>query len=197
MADDGSPGRRALSGTNAEEKATAMGGAINIKAMGETARPILDLWSRAEGFEETPSMAALGYPPHLTFAIYDEIAPDVLSQAMRETFSNQPRLSITFTGIRCFEAVPLVLWAAPGDASELQRLHALVHARLDPALCREYYRPGAWVPHCTLAMRVAEDRTAAARSFVEEPIEPFEVIFDMADCVTFPPLAVAEERALG
>ena len=178
-------------------KDMAVGCAINIKATGETARPILDLWSRAEKFEDTPSMAALGYPPHFTFAIYDEVEPDTPRRVLRDTFSDQSGLKVTFAELRVFEVSPLVLWAAPADTSELWRLHELVHANIDPALCREHYRPGAWVPHCTLATRIAGDRKAEARSLVSGPMEPFDVTFDMADVVTFPPVAVVEEIGLG
>jgi len=173
-----------------------MPGAISVKAMGESAQPIRDLWSWAGHFEETPSMTDLGYPPHFTFAIYDSVDTELLNEVVRNVFSGQPKLHIRFNGLRCFDVSPLVLWAAPEDASELRRLHKLIHGQIDPAQCREHYRPGAWVPHCTLATKITESNCAWARSRAAEPIEPFTVKFDAADVVTFPPITVVREIEL-
>ena len=140
-------------------------------------------------------MAGLGYPPHVTLAIYDAVDPDMLGEVLRDVFSGQPEVRIRFNELRCFDVSPMVLWAAPADTSELMRLHALIHDRIDPADCREHYRPNAWVPHCTLATHVSGTRTADARS-AAGPIDPFEVTFDAADVVDFPPVKVVHELDL-
>ena len=44
-------------------------------------------------------------------------------------------------------------------------MHQAIHAVIDPSLCRPYYRPGAWVPHCTLGMAIPPERRAAAEAF--------------------------------
>jgi hypothetical protein len=49
-------------------------------------------------------------------------------------------------------------------------------------------------------MRTADsrgaERRAEAAAFAARPIQAFEVVFDVADCVSFPPVAVIEERPL-
>ncbi|WP_230880186.1 2'-5' RNA ligase family protein [Planomonospora sp. ID67723] len=49
-----------------------------------------------------------------------------------------------------------VLWLGPAPTAELLAHHAAVHARLAGAGIDgfEVYRPGRWIPHCTLSMRV-------------------------------------------
>ncbi|TXH81548.1 MAG: 2'-5' RNA ligase family protein, partial [Rhizobium sp.] len=44
--------------------------AIVLKCANETAAPVMDLWREASRFETSPSMQALNYAPHLTFAVY-------------------------------------------------------------------------------------------------------------------------------
>ncbi len=47
-----------------------------------------------------------------------------------------------------------VLWLGPAPTAELLARHRAVHERLAGFDAFDEYRPGAWVPHCTLSMRV-------------------------------------------
>ncbi len=170
--------------------------AICLKAANDTAEPIRTLWQEAARFEMRPSMASLDYPPHLTLAVYDAIDPARLRAVLAEAFAGAPALSLTFARLDYFDTEPLVLWAAPLPLPALHGAHEAVHARIDPALCRPHYWPGAWVPHCTLGMNVRPERRAAAIALAARPIAPFRVTFDVADCVSFPPVVVLGEVRL-
>ena len=170
--------------------------AISIKAINPSAAHIQRLWRQASAFEDTSSMAALEYPPHITFAIYEEIRADRLKAAFRTVFSEQAALRLMIDRLGYFDHPAFVLWAAPTETGDLLSLHAAIHDQLDRFLCRPHYRPDTWVPHCTLAMEVRDDRRAEAVSFAAEPIDPFEVLFDTADCIAFPPVQVIDELAL-
>ncbi len=142
-------------------------------------------------------MAELEYPPHITFAIYDAIPTDRLKAALRLVFSTQSALSLVIDRLGYFDHPAFVLWAAPAETADLLTLHAAIHDQLGRARCRPHYRPGVWVPHCALAVQVRDDRRAEAMSFAAQPIEPFEVLFDTADCIAFPPVQVIEDCPLG
>ncbi|MBZ6077034.1 2'-5' RNA ligase family protein [Microvirga puerhi] len=170
--------------------------AISLKAVNHTADPIRALWDRVALFEGTPSMVALDYAPHITLAVYQKIAPELLKMALLRAVEGIPALRLTFTRLRVFEGDPLVLWADPSPSAALAQLHARVHDSIDPANCHPHYRPGAWIPHCTLGTKIRKDHRAEAIAFTTQPIEPFDVLFDVADCVTFPPVSVLEEHVL-
>jgi 2'-5' RNA ligase len=170
--------------------------AITLKAANDTASPIRTLWEQVSRFEDQPSMRALNYPPHITLAVYEHIDGDRLHSALTNAFAGMPALRLAFDGIRHFDGVPLVLWAEPSSSAHLARAHATIHAEIDPALCQLHYRPGTWVPHCTLGMRVSEKHRAEALAFADRFVDPFEVVFDTADWVSFPPVSVIQERAL-
>jgi 2'-5' RNA ligase len=170
--------------------------AISLKAANSTADPIRALWAEVARFESRPSMAALGYPPHITLAVYDAVDPERLRAVLRDAFMGACALRLTFTRLRVFDDDPLVLWAEPSYLGALSGMHARVHDRIDPRLCRPHYRPDAWVPHCTLGTQIVAERRAEAAAFAARPIQAFEVVFDVADCVSFPPVAVIEERPL-
>ena len=174
-----------------------MAGAISICARNPTRQGVVSLWHQAGKFEDEPSMPKLGYPPHITFAIYDEIDQQKLHQVMRSVFSAVQPVRILFDRIAFFDASPLILWAAPSDRSKLDDVHDAIHRHLTQDECRAHYVPGNWIPHCTLATDIPDHNRAAAIAFATQGIEPFEVIFDSAECVSFPPVRVTERLALG
>jgi 2'-5' RNA ligase len=169
--------------------------AISLKAVNDTAHPIRVLWEEVAQFESRPSMVALGYPPHLTLAVYDIVPPVQASDVLREAFAGRPALRLTFTRLRFF-ADPLVLWAEPSPSADLTSAHARVHACIDPQLCHPHYRPEAWVSHCTLGTQILLKYREEALALAARPISAFEVVFDVADCVSFAPVVVMAEQSL-
>ena len=169
--------------------------AISLKAANDTAVPIRALWEEVSWFESRPSMAALAYPPHLTLAVYDDIPLDRLKAVLGEAFAATSPVRVTFTRLRFFDD-PLVLWAEPSPSAALAGAHARVHARIDPGLCHPHYRPYAWVPHCTLATEIRSECRADAIALAARPFPTFKVVFDVADCISFPPVVVLDERPL-
>jgi 2'-5' RNA ligase len=172
--------------------------AINIRADNSSAGVIERLWDHVASFEAQPSMRALGYSPHLTFAIYDAAAIDEKAAwgAMRAAVADEAQLRIEFKRLRWFEGSPLILWAEPISNAALTRIHSSISAVIDPAHCRPHYRPGIWTPHCTLGMHIADERRDDAIAFARSFDDKIEVLFDVADCVAFPPVRLMAEQRL-
>ena len=172
--------------------------AINIRADNESAREIERLWDQVAMFEAEPSMRALGYRPHFTFAIYDgpEIDEKTAWETMLAAVTGERQLRIVFKRIRWFQGSPLVLWAEPEADETLARIHGAISAAIDPAHCRPHYRPGAWTPHCTLGIAIADQRRDDAMAFARAFDRCIEVLFDVVDCVAFPPVRIIAERKL-
>ncbi|AJQ87275.1 2'-5' RNA ligase family protein [Xanthomonas oryzae pv. oryzicola] len=168
--------------------------AVNLRASGDAAA-YWELVDRAASLEVTPSIRALGYPPHLTLAKYDLVVPGELESAV-DTLAGRAPIPLRFQRIGAFDRGVLILWAAPTPDPALAALHARVHALLDPARCTPAYRPGQWVPHCTLALCVAESQRIAAERLLAAPLTPFVLSFDVVDCVSSPPINVLAERVL-
>ncbi|MET4389900.1 2'-5' RNA ligase [Bradyrhizobium sp. F1.4.3] len=172
--------------------------AINIRADNQSANEIERLWDQVAAFEVEPSMRALGYRPHVTFAIYDGLAIDEQTawDAMQAAVAGETQLRIEFKCIRWFEGSPLVLWAEPAVNETLTRIHGAISAAIDPAHCRPHYRPGAWTPHCTLGTGIADERCDDAIAFARAFDRSIEVLFDVVDCVAFAPVRIIAERRL-
>ena len=141
-------------------------------------------------------MAALDHPPHVTLAVYDSVSDRQLSESLRSVFHVHPPIQLRFSKLAFFETPELVFRAAPDRSENLLHVHSAIHERIDPRLCRSHYRPGLWVPHCTLATDVSADNKEEAIALAAETIEPFEVLFDTAECVEFYPIRIIEECPL-
>ena len=169
---------------------------IGITASRETGSRLRDYWAKFSRFERYPSMAALDHPPHLTLAVYDCIPERQLSEALGAVFGAHPPVRLRFSKLAFFETPELVFWAAPDTSKHLLHAHSAIHELIDPGLCRSHYRPGIWVPHCTLAIQVSAGKKEEAIALAAETIVPFEVIFDKAECVEFYPIRIIEECCL-
>lgn len=171
--------------------------AISIKSENQSGNVIRDLWAKAALLEQTPSMESLHYPPHITFAIYEDADVSELAQSVDAAFSGLDCFEIRFESIGYFDTPnSVVLWAAPKATDRLMVAHSAVHSAIDPSLCRPTYRPGTWVPHCSLATSIDRSRREEAIQFANQTIEAFDVVFDLADCVRFLPIEILHEREL-
>jgi len=176
----------------------AIGFAISLRSDHPSADRVRELWREVERLEDEPSMALLGYPPHVTLAIYeaDSVREVEVRAALDQASRDLRAITLTFDAIRTFGGPPMVLWASPRPNTILQDVHGAVHAVIDPVHCRPHYRPGAWVPHCTLATSVRDDRREAALAFAEAFRNEIEVTFDALDRIYFPPVAPFDLRKL-
>jgi len=168
---------------------------ISLKSCNATAVEILNLWDEASAFESKGSMRELGYPPHLTLAVFEQ-RPGDISAILTEVFSAQEKLSITFDAVKYFDNDVMVLWAEPRSDYALSHLHKRLQRHLDPLSCHEHYRVDRWVPHCSLATKVPQSVKRAAVQWAESQRLSFTVNFDVADFVQFPPVVVQEELQL-
>lgn len=173
-----------------------MGGAISICAENDSAEPIRELWREVARLESSSSMEAVGYPPHITFIIYQKVAMPQLQDTIKSVFNSIGPLRITFDKIKIFDNSPLVLWASPASPDALFKLHEAIHSKLNFLDCDEYYQLENWVPHCTLGTQISADNRTAAITLANKAIKSFDVIFDCVDCVSFPPVKIESRLEL-
>ena len=118
---------------------------------------VRELWSALEA-DGVPSLASHlpGIRPHLTLVVSEDA--DRLrgcAARLRELVSEQP---VTLTGPGLFPGPRPVLYLAAAATAELLALHAAVCELAEAAGVGiwPHYRPGTWLPHCTLSMAVPE-----------------------------------------
>jgi 2'-5' RNA ligase len=121
----------------------------------EATRRVRTLWRALED-EGIPTLATLlnqKHRPHISLAVAGRLAPDTIASALEGIeVDRELRVDMNFVG----QFVGRVLWLGVTPTAELLAHHRLVIDRLTAAGVEiwDVYRPGQWVPHCTVSMRV-------------------------------------------
>jgi 2'-5' RNA ligase superfamily len=118
-------------------------------------RRIRTVWDALEeaGVPSLRQLSDRRHRPHLSLAVADSLDPVAVAEAL-DGMTVAPPLTIELQYVGTF--VGRVLWLGPAPTAELLAHHAAVCDRLavGGVEVSELYRPGVWVPHCTLSMRV-------------------------------------------
>jgi 2'-5' RNA ligase len=132
-----------------------------------------------------------GARPHVTLAVYPELDASVAAPAIAAFAAAEPALPISFASLGCFPTDQGVVFLAPVVTRPLLDLHARFHAALRPVAGDgwPYYRPGAWVPHCTLAFETPPERIPAAVDLCRRAALPPAARLDAVGIVEFRPIA--------
>ncbi len=134
---------------------------MGLDAKGD--RAIRDLWSRLEQLG-VPSLQGHvpSIRPHLSLVVTDDA--DGLRQHASGLALRGVETDIEMAALALFPADPPVLVLAVAPSPELVALHARVSAALAAAAVEvwPHYRPGTWLPHCTLSMAVPAELVADA-----------------------------------
>jgi 2'-5' RNA ligase len=150
----------------------------------EASRRIRALWAAldADGVQSVASVMRGLHRPHLSLAVAERLDPQLVAGALDGVAVAPPiRLTLQFVG----QFLGRVLWLGPAPSAELLEHHTLVYERLRAAGVDiwDHYRPGHWVPHCTLSMRVPNVLmgNAVRRCLEVVPIEATLVAAAVAD----------------
>ena len=124
---------------------------------------IRTLWTALDGAGVQSMRTLIGgrHRPHLSLISAPELDGPAIAAALAGFDPAPPlRLSLDFIG----QFVGRVLWLGPVPTPQLLAHHAAVHERITAAGITGFamYRPGSWVPHVTLSMRVPHARMAGA-----------------------------------
>ena len=112
-----------------------------------------------------PYLGISGNRPHISLALCEELN-QATCQTQLESWSIQVNpFPISFQSLGIFPAPGAVVFAAPLVTVELLALQREVDGMLD-GCCKwpefDFYRPGKWIPHCTLAMEFKDDQLPRA-----------------------------------
>jgi hypothetical protein len=129
----------------------------------DATRRVRALWRALED-EGIPTLASLlneKHRPHVSLAAARQLAPAAVVDALAGLpVGRGLTLDLDFVG----QFVGRVLWLGVTPTTALLDHHRQVHERLDAAGVEvwDLYRPGRWVPHCTISMRVPNPQMGPA-----------------------------------
>lgn len=141
---------------------------VQLDVDAETQAVLDDLDEQLASIAQVETTRRLGSNHHISLAIYDHL-PVGFETSLEEYAARLRPVSVQLASIGVFPGAG-VLFLAPVVDRTLAEVHRAFHqafAAADAA-CWPYYRPDAWVPHATLAMRMPTEATARALTLVAE-----------------------------
>jgi 2'-5' RNA ligase len=142
-------------------------------------------------------MARSGARPHVTLGIWNTLDRDGAESELTRFAAATSPVRLTLTSVGLFPAVAVFL--APTVTAELLDLHAGFHRRFGRlgGESWEHYRPGAWVPHCTLATDLEPGQFGSALAIAGRIPLPLECRLVEVGIVEFRPVKQLVSRVLG
>ena len=131
-----------------------MGFAVELSFDAEADTAVRRLWERLEEHGISDVMPSLGACPHISLAVFDSVDTGALRGELKRFAAAEACIDTRFSAVGTFPTDECVVYLAPVVTRELLEMHARLHARLDALGMDsvENYRPGNWIPHCTVAL---------------------------------------------
>jgi hypothetical protein len=121
-------------------------------------RSVLSLWAALDalGVPSLGSAPGAAYRPHVSLAVFAETDLPGLVAALGPALFSCPGLPLTLASLGFFVGAQSVAFLGVTPTERLLDTHRNVHAALVGVTEESWpvYEPGAWVPHCTLAMNL-------------------------------------------
>ncbi len=138
-----------------------MGFAAELNFDPESDAAVRELWRRLADAGISSFMLDVDAEPHISLTVFDETCGDfsltIARQVVNDFASTCPPFEFKLSAVGCFPTNEGVVYLAPIVTPELLNAHAGFHRRLAEAGLRShaYYRPGNWIPHCSVAAQLA------------------------------------------
>lgn len=127
---------------------------------------VVEVWEAVRAASGSSRLFDLAERPHVSLASYPEGVRGPLEKAVA-AFRAAP-LPFVLASAATFPGAEGVAFLAPVVDDALLRLHREWHSLAPGGM--EVYRPGTWVPHCTVGVHLAEMAPAVAAARAALPI---------------------------
>ena len=130
-----------------------------------------------------------GTSPHVSLCIYQDLPLDEFEGALRRFAGELRPFDVTFPRVDAFRTAQPVIFLAPEAGTQLLDVHERFHNRFRTYRERvwQYYRPGVWVPHCTLCMDLSQEMFQAATRLLKDLALPIHARFERIGILEFHP----------
>jgi 2'-5' RNA ligase len=123
-----------------------------------------------------PILDEFGDRPHISLALVADLDVSQMVAELRGFAANIPSFPTTLRGIDSFPGDEGVIFLEPTTTEPLLAAHAVAHQILSSQklLPHEYYLPGRWTPHCTVAYGVEPRLMGAAVESARHRFRPID-----------------------
>lgn len=141
-----------------------MGYAVELYFDEQTTARVAELTGQIYAACGGVDLADLGFTPHISLAGHDRLAVDEITPIIAELARQTPPFEVKLDAIGLFPTTQGVVYLAPVVTEQLLCLHRefSAHATAAGQTAHPYYRPGNWIPHCTVAHDLSPDQVPEA-----------------------------------
>lgn len=135
------------------------------------------VWQRIAAAGLPSTLLAHGHTPHVSLAVAEDLDPLAFAPVLAAFAASEPALSIRLASAATFATAEGVLFLGVVATRVLLERHERFHSRFERAArgAWPYYRPGHWVPHCTLTTGLTPKQLGAALELCAEGVLPLDV----------------------
>ena len=148
---------------------------------------VREVWTQmtAEGF-----VVAMEGRPHITLGIWDEIDIEKSQTWLRDYATTVKPFEVRFASVGYFANDLTVVFLAPVVTAHLLDLQVGFQNEFRGQVGEAWsnFRPGWWVPHCTLAQGIERESFSEAMTLSREIELPFDAVLESIGIVEFPAL---------
>jgi 2'-5' RNA ligase len=154
-----------------------------------TERAVRAIWDDLAARGISRDVPAAQIRPHITLAVYDDLDCLPCEEHLAVFQPALQKLKIRVDHVGVFFNPRAVLFLAPSVTMPLLEFHAQVHANLEIPSGKSWkiYRPGRWVPHCTLAIDLETGKLEKAMTLCAQLKFPMILRADSLGAVEFVP----------
>lgn len=130
-----------------------------------------------------------GTDPHITLAIYDNFKLDIFTEKLKQFSDRLSSEDVTFSSMGIFVLERPVLFLAPVVTKILLSIHSDFYGYFKKynEKAWDYYKPGSWVPHCTLGIELTWEMVKRANDIIKDLTLPIHGRLEKIGILEFKP----------
>lgn len=148
--------------------------AIELYFDDKSTMEVEEIWSKLR--ERNISLDE-GTNPHISLAIYEDIDVEYFKEKLQVFAKGMEPFDLKLASVEMFATDKPVVFLSPTVTEELLYLHEKFHKYFKEydTVEWDYYKPGNWVPHCTLAMNLSKNMVQETLDVCQEISLPIDI----------------------
>ncbi|MDR6551879.1 2'-5' RNA ligase family protein [Paenibacillus qinlingensis] len=159
---------------------------------------IMDTWTNLSEQGTGSYLIDSGSQPHITLAVFNTLDVNNISSYLNQVSQDMGVFSLHLNSVGTFLTDEGTVFLAPVVTEKLLYIHRIIHELTNEYDEKkwDYYLPGKWVPHCTMATNNSKEFGIKALEIIKERFRPMDVIIERIGLVEFRPIKKHSEFTL-
>lgn len=164
--------------------------AVELLFDNKTENYIYDIWKELHRTGLNRYMLDSGGKPHITLSIYKTVDYSNFEKRLKLFFKNVNPFTLTLASIGVFPESRGAVFLALTVTDQLLDIHRRFHDAFGDydELAWDFYKPGKWVPHCTISVDTNHNTAMKVVDYMVERFRPMDIRIESVVIVKFRPI---------